>query len=65
MPETGIYFVRGAEGLHIEQLQTGFCGPLQWFAIGSEVGEPEPDGEIDSGPYSVADLHQAAANARA
>lgn len=65
MPEAGLYFIKGPDGLDIEELRDDCDGGADWFVMGSEVRCAKPTGEIDCGPYSVADLHQAVANARA
>lgn len=60
--ELGLYFVEGPDGVHIESAEQGFyttTGPIDWFSIGFDVGRPRPDGQTVSGPYTIAELHEA------
>ena len=60
----GYYIVRGEddgpEG-HIERLEEPYYSGAMcyWDTIGSEVGSPEPDGDIIAGPFTMAEISAA------
>lgn len=59
MPEPGLYFTKGPDGLEIEELRDDCDGGANWFVFGSERRYSKPEGEIVSGPHTAEELQQA------